>query len=263
MKWLGRLFLSMLLVPSTYSVAADAKITAGTAKIANPTAKVSASKAAAAAKSVADEKIVELRVEPSKIVFTDPRESRRLLVFGKTSDGRERDLTRQAKLVPADEAVKVDADGFLSAVKEGETRIRIQAEGVQTELPVSIHGLKEPHPVTFVRDVMPILNKVGCTAGTCHGAAKGKNGFKLSLRGYDPSFDYQMLVQDVAGRRINRADPPQSLMPAKPTQQVAHGGGLRVELGSRYYRTLGLDLARDYFRRHRGFSRGQARSPAF
>ena len=40
--------------------------------------------------------------------------------------------------------------------------------------------------VTFLRDVAPILNKAGCTAGTCHGAAKGKNGFKLSLRGYDP-----------------------------------------------------------------------------
>ena len=37
--------------------------------------------------------------------------------------------------------------------------------------------------VTFLRDVAPILNKVGCTAGACHGAAKGKNGFKLSLRG--------------------------------------------------------------------------------
>src|SRR5262249_56487865 len=92
--------------------------------------------------------------------------------------------------------------------------------------------------VNFLRDVDPILNKVGCTSGTCHGAAKGKNGFKLSLRGYDPSFDYQMLVHDVSGRRINRVDPPQSLMLAKPTQQVAHGGGLRIELGSRYYKTL-------------------------
>src|SRR5215510_15570021 len=96
----------------------------------------------------------------------------------------------------------------------------------------------EPPRVTFLRDVAPILNKVGCTAGTCHGAAKGKNGFKLSLRGYDPGFDHQMLVQDVSGRRINRADPSQSLMLAKPTQQVAHGGGLRIELGSRYYKTL-------------------------
>ena len=89
-----------------------------------------------------------------------------------------------------------------------------------------------------VRDVAPVLNKVGCTSGTCHGSAKGKNGFKLSLRGYDPEFDYEALLYDMSGRRFNRADPARSLMLAKPTQQVAHGGGMRIELGSHYYKTI-------------------------
>ncbi len=92
--------------------------------------------------------------------------------------------------------------------------------------------------VTFLRDVAPILNKVGCTSGTCHGAAKGKNGFKLSLRGYDPQFDYEALLYDLSGRRFNRADPARSLMLAKPTQQVPHGGGLRFEPGSEYYKII-------------------------
>ena len=92
--------------------------------------------------------------------------------------------------------------------------------------------------VTFLRDVAPILNKVGCTSGPCHGAAKGKNGFKLSLRGYDPEFDYQALLYDLSGRRFNRSDPGRSLMLAKPTQEVAHGGGLRIEPGSKYYQTV-------------------------
>jgi hypothetical protein len=92
--------------------------------------------------------------------------------------------------------------------------------------------------VTFLRDVAPILNKAGCTSGPCHGAAKGKNGFKLSLRGYDPQFDYEALLYDLSGRRFNRADPARSLMLAKPTQQVAHGGGLRFEIGSGYYKTI-------------------------
>jgi hypothetical protein len=96
----------------------------------------------------------------------------------------------------------------------------------------------EPAKVTFLRDVAPILNKVGCTSGTCHGAAKGKNGFKLSLRGYDPQFDYEALLYDLAGRRFNRADPARSLMLAKPTQQVPHGGGLRFEINSDYYKTI-------------------------
>src|SRR5688572_26841524 len=92
--------------------------------------------------------------------------------------------------------------------------------------------------VTFLRDVAPILNKAGCTAGACHGAAKGKNGFKLSLRGYDPRFDYEALLYDLSGRRFNRADPGRSLMLAKPTQQVPHGGGLRFEANSRYYKVI-------------------------
>ena len=92
--------------------------------------------------------------------------------------------------------------------------------------------------VTFLRDVAPILNKAGCTAGTCHGAAKGKNGFKLSLRGYDPQLDYQSLLYDLAGRRFNRADPARSLMLAKPSQEVAHGGGLRFAKDSDYYKTI-------------------------
>jgi len=98
-------------------------------------------------------------------------------------------------------------------------------------------------PVTFIRDVLPAMNKVGCSNGTCHGAAKGKNGFKLSLRGYDPEFDYQSLLYDMSGRRFNRADPERSLMLAKPTMQVPHEGGLRLDLGGRYYNLI-LDWIR-------------------
>ena len=111
----------------------------------------------------------------------------------------------------------------------------------QAFLPVffftSLSAAELPH-VTFLRDVAPILNKVGCTSGTCHGAAKGKNGFKLSLRGYDPQLDYEALLYDLSGRRFNRADPGRSLMLAKPTQQVPHGGGLRFEISSDYYKTI-------------------------
>lgn len=93
-------------------------------------------------------------------------------------------------------------------------------------------------PLTFLRDVSPVLNKAGCTSGPCHGSAKGKNGFKLSLRGYDPEFDYEALVQDLSGRRFNRVTPAKSLILTKPTMEVAHGGGLRFTKGSRYYKTI-------------------------
>src|SRR3984893_8874114 len=92
--------------------------------------------------------------------------------------------------------------------------------------------------LSYLRDVAPIMNRVGCNAGTCHGAAKGKNGFKLSLRGYDPQFDYEALLYDLSGRRFNRAEPARSLMLAKPTQQTPHGGGLRFDADSDYYKTI-------------------------
>ncbi len=92
--------------------------------------------------------------------------------------------------------------------------------------------------VSFVKDVMPVLNKTGCTNGTCHGSAKGKNGFKLSLRGYDPEFDYRAIVHDLSGRRYNRTEPARSMVILKPTQQLPHGGGVRIEPDSPYYKIL-------------------------
>src|SRR5579872_5843708 len=105
-------------------------------------------------------------------------------------------------------------------------------------LAMPLFAIAADQPVTFLRDVAPILNKSGCTSGACHGAAKGKNGFKLSLRGYDPRYDYEALLYDLSGRRFNRADPDASLMLLKPTMQVAHQGGLRFEKDSDYYKTI-------------------------
>jgi hypothetical protein len=93
-------------------------------------------------------------------------------------------------------------------------------------------------PLSFVKDVMPVLNKAGCTSGPCHGGAKGKNGFKLSLRGYDPEFDYRAIVHEMAGRRWNRTDPVNSLVLLKPVMAIPHGGGLRFDEKSRYYKIV-------------------------
>ena len=69
------------------------------------------------------------------------------------------------------------------------------------------------------------MSRLGCNAGTCHGAQKGKNGFKLSLRGYDPVFDLRALTDDLAARRINPAAPEESLMLRKPLGIAPHQGG--------------------------------------
>ncbi|HLW80129.1 MAG TPA: hypothetical protein VKU44_11085, partial [Terriglobia bacterium] len=163
------------------------------------------------AKLLAAYKVTSIRLIPSEVVFSNAADYRKVLVIGKTDTANEIDLTRTAKLTPAGDGVRLDDAGYLHPVKDGETRIAVSAAGLSAELPVTVRDLEKPRPVSFVRDVEPILNKVGCTAGTCHGAAKGKNGFKLSLRGYDPEFDYDRLIHDVSGRRFNRADPARSL----------------------------------------------------
>src|SRR6266849_5649317 len=108
---------------------------------------------------------------------------------------------------------------------------------------VSMGSLHAETAVSFVRDVMPILNKAGCTQGTCHGAQKGKNGFKLSLRGYDPKVDHLALTDDLSGRRFNRAAPETSLMLLKPAGAVPHVGGMVMKPGEPAYELLRLWIA--------------------
>lgn len=92
--------------------------------------------------------------------------------------------------------------------------------------------------VSFRRDVMPVLFRAGCNSGTCHGSARGQDGFHLSLFGYDPAGDYFRISQEMIGRRVNVAKPEQSLLLKKATGSVPHTGGRRFNEDSQYYRTL-------------------------
>src|SRR5438132_2320130 len=83
--------------------------------------------------------------------------------------------------------------------------------------------------VSFHNDVMAVLSKAGCNAGTCHGNKNGKGGFKLSLRGQDPDIDYLTLTRDSLTRRINPIEPEDSLILLKPNTQVAHADGVRFK----------------------------------
>ncbi|MCM2369977.1 DUF1549 domain-containing protein [Aporhodopirellula aestuarii] len=93
-------------------------------------------------------------------------------------------------------------------------------------------------PPSFRRDVMPVFFRAGCNAGSCHGAASGKDGFMLSLFGYDAKGDYHRTVNEMVGRRVNTSVPEQSLLLLKSTGDVAHSGGKRFDKESEYYQTL-------------------------
>jgi hypothetical protein len=93
-------------------------------------------------------------------------------------------------------------------------------------------------PVSFRNQVLPILTKAACNSGACHGALAGKGGLKLTLRGYDPEADYAALTRQANGRRVAPRRPEASLLLLKPTMQVAHGGGLRINTDSPDYALL-------------------------
>jgi hypothetical protein len=91
---------------------------------------------------------------------------------------------------------------------------------------------------SFVNQITPILTFGGCNQSACHGSPVGKNGFKLSLFGYQPEDDYAALVTKIPGRRVDTKEPLKSLVLLKPTMSVAHGGGPRFKKDSAEYKTL-------------------------
>src|SRR5262245_32686837 len=92
--------------------------------------------------------------------------------------------------------------------------------------------------VNFERHVMGLFSKMGCNAGSCHGSFQGKNGFRLSLFGYNPEKDYAALTRDTLGRRIDPVDPDRSLLLLKATGQTLHEGGARFAKDSWQYRVF-------------------------
>ena len=180
--------------------------------------------------------ITALKVHPESLTLEHARDGRRILVSGQTQEGKWVDVTTWAELKPST-GIKIHEDNYIFPEEVGSSSISVSVKNITTELPVTVKSIDAP-PVSFVRDVMPVLSHAGCNNGTCHGSAKGKNGFKLSLRGYDPDFDYELLIEDITGRRFNRAFPEQSLMLLKPTSEVPHKGGQVIKPDSRDYKLI-------------------------
>jgi hypothetical protein len=140
---------------------------------------------------------------------------------------------------PGGEAALVaGSDGWIGVygVPDGAQRGRFMPFPLETEPQSSVAA--ESVRREFLTDVMPQLAKLGCNAGTCHGAQAGQQGFKLSLRGYDPEGDYRALVEELKGRRVDRAEPAESLILLKATGRIPHGGGVLTRTDERGYAIL-------------------------
>lgn len=181
--------------------------------------------------------IVSVTTHPERLVLGHIRDARGLLVTGRDAAGKTYDLTSQAIITAGGPQVAIDRDGFVNPAAVGSSEVVVTVEGQTVKVPVEVQNV-DPLAIDYVRDFLPHLSKHGCNQGTCHGAQQGRKGFKLSLRGYDPLYDYRALVDDVSGRRFNRTEPAQSLMLLKPTQGVPHEGGFLFDEESRAYRDI-------------------------
>src|SRR5215831_20227727 len=104
-------------------------------------------------------------------------------------------------------------------------------------------GAGEPAAPSFGTEIVPLLTKMGCNAGACHGKGAGQNGFRLSLRGYAPEMDHLWLTREYDGRRIDTTTPENSLLLLKPLGKAPHEGGKLFSEGGREYQLL-LDWVR-------------------
>lgn len=180
----------------------------------------------------------KLEVFPSDIKLQHKRETQRMVVRVVDDNGVSHDVTEAAKFTVVDPTLAQIEGGVARALADGASTVNVEFEGRTTAVPLTVAGAAVEPPISFRRDVMPIFLKAGCNTGGCHGQASGKDGFRLSLFGFDPDGDYHRLTREMSGRRINVALPEESLLVEKSIGAVAHTGGKRFEKGSDLYQTL-------------------------
>lgn len=180
-----------------------------------------------------------LQVSPEKIELSGLLDYFQIQVSVLNNGKVSQDLTHQVKytsLTP--KILEVNTEGLVRPVGFGKGRIQIQHAGKKDEVSVEVKARPNGKNASFVMDVVPILNKGGCSLGGCHASQFGKGGFKLSLFGYAPEQDYPEIARDNRQRRISILQPEKSLILQKASMAIAHGGGRRFAKDSYEYRIL-------------------------
>jgi len=176
----------------------------------------------------------ELKVLPPSVRIGDAFSRVQLVV---SLDGK--DVTRTAAYESANAQVcSVDATGLVQPASAGQAQLTIKAGDQTIQVPVEVASFDRARQIDFVTEVEPLLTRYGCNAGGCHGKATGQNGFKLSLFGFDGTFDHNAIVSEARGRRISRSSARESLLLQKATAASPHGGGKRFEIDSEPYNIL-------------------------
>jgi hypothetical protein len=182
--------------------------------------------------------LADLKIYPAEINLSTRHDQQSLVVQAIFADGVTQDVTAQAAYAFGDKTLARLEHHIVYPQNDGQTELKVKYAGRTLTVPVKVAQARVERPVSFKLDVMPVLMKAGCNTGACHGSSRGKDGFRMSLFGYDPDGDYFRLTRESIGRRINLALPEESLLLEKGAGRVPHTGGERFKSDSALYQTV-------------------------
>ena len=184
-------------------------------------------------------KIVNIGVFPPAINLATKADSQGLVVMATFEDDTTQDVTKNATFNFADSSlVKIRTRNHFEPAKDGETELTVKVAEHEVKLPVKVAEATTDRVVSFHLDVMPVFMREGCNTGSCHGSARGQDGFMLSLFGYDPDGDHFRITREMTGHRINLAIPEESLLVEKSIEAVPHTGGKLFEKNTHAWKTM-------------------------
>jgi hypothetical protein len=181
------------------------------------------------------------RVEifPSRYRLETKRDHHQVVVMATFKDATTQDVTAFSDLKVADSKVVSLARDVIKPVAEaGQTELIATLGGQTVKAPVEVVQGQQDREISWRLDVMPVFMRGTCNSGGCHGAARGKDGFRLSLFGMDPAGDFERVTREMPGRRLNLAIPEESTLVEKATGAVPHSGNQCFDDKSQYYQTL-------------------------
>ena len=185
---------------------------------------------------------VSLSVYPPTVSLNHAEDFQQVVAVAHRADGITLDVTEladwQIDSQTANEQSFIYSENRVYATQDGEGQLTAHFAGLQARVSLVAEGVAEKQPLSFRHDVVPVFMRAGCNAGGCHGSSLGKDGFRLSLFGFDPAGDYHRLTREEPMRRLNLAVPEESLVLLKALGEVPHSGGTRFGPDSEYYRSI-------------------------
>jgi mono/diheme cytochrome c family protein len=183
--------------------------------------------------------IVKVEVFPPDVILETKRDKQSLVVMATYEDDTTLDVTPNSVFEFADPSlVSLKSRSLFVPAKDGQTDLTVKVGDKAVKVPVTVKDAAKDRPVSFHLDVMPVFMRENCNTGSCHGSARGQDGFMLSLFGYDPNGDHFRLTREMAGRRVNLAIPEESLLITKSIESVPHTGGKLFEKGSESWQKM-------------------------